>query len=318
MARHSGRASAERPTARAGERPVLFADRVGEWYVSCRTTRLRKAHGLYLTPVAVADFMAHRLAVSGRHPRLLDPAAGAGVLCCAAVEALVRRNPQPASIELVAYEVDPGLAELLRVVLRHLADWAQARGVSVTASVEVCDFVVACGHALRANGTLSLRDDGIPGATFDAVIANPPYFKLGREDPRALALSEVVHGQPNIYALFMAVGGAMLPRGGSLAFITPRSFTSGPYFRKFRTTFFQMIRPQQVHVFGSRKEAFRRDDVLQESVIFFGEREDGWPPGKPVEKLAISHSGGVVDIEHAHAARSPSAPRSTCNRRIRS
>ena len=291
--------------ARVGERPALFADRVGEWYVSRRTAVLRKAHGLYLTPVAVADFMARRLAVSGRHPRLLDPAAGAGVLCCAAVEALVRRNPQPASIELVAYEVDPGLAELLRVVLRHLADWAQARGVSVTASVEASDFVAICGHVLRANGTLSLRDDGIPGATFDAVIANPPYFKLGRKDPRALALSEMVHGQPNIYALFMAVGGAMLRRGGSLAFITPRSFTSGPYFRKFRTTFFQMIRPQQVHVFGSRKEAFRRDDVLQESVIFFGEREDGWPPGKPAEKLAISHSGGVVDIEHAHVRTVP-------------
>ena len=286
--------------ARAGERPALFADRIGEWYVSRRTAVLRKAHGLYLTPVAVADFMAHRLAVSGMRLRLLDPAAGAGVLCCAAVEALVGRNPKPAGIELVAYEVDPALAELLRVVLRHLADWAQARGVRVTASVEASDFVATCGHVLRANGTLSLHDDGIPGATFDAVIANPPYFKLGRKDPRALALSEVVHGQPNIYALFMAVGGAMLRRGGRLVFITPRSFTSGPYFRRFRTTFFQMIRPQQVHVFGSRKEAFRRDEVLQESVIFFGEREDGWPPGKLAEKLAISHSSGVVGIEHAH------------------
>lgn len=47
MVRHSGRASAECPKDRAGERPALFADRIGEWYVSRRTTRLRKAHGLY-------------------------------------------------------------------------------------------------------------------------------------------------------------------------------------------------------------------------------------------------------------------------------
>lgn len=299
--RHPGPETAERPTPWPDERPALFADRVGEWYAGRQTARLRKAHGLYLTPVAVADFMAQRLDVSRMCLRLLDPAAGAGVLCCAAVEALVRRKPRPAGIELVAYEVDEGLAEPLRIVLGRLADWAQTRGVQVLVRVETRDFVATCGQALRANGALSLPgDDGAPRNAFDAVIANPPYFKLGRSDPRALALAEVVHGQPNIYALFMAVGGAMLRRGGRMVFITPRSFTSGPYFRQFRATFFQMIRPTHVHVFGSRTAAFRRDEVLQESVIFCGRREDGWPAGKRAETLAVSHSGGVVDIERAH------------------
>ena len=76
----------------------------------------------------------------------------------------------------------------------------------------------------------------------------------------------VVHGQPNIYALFMAATAALLRKGGEFLFITPRSFASGPYFRLFREKFFANIRPVGVHVFGSRREAFGRDEVLQESI----------------------------------------------------
>ena len=294
------RASVERPTPQRGERPAGFADRLGEWHVSGEPARRRKEQGLYLTPVAVADFMAQRLDAQGKHVRILDPAVGAGVLCCAAVEALVRRRPRPASIELVAYEVDPALAALARRVLQHLADWARARGVQVTFSVEASDFVAEFGHALQSNGELSLGGDGVARA-YDAVIANPPYFKLSRSDPRAVAVSAVVHGQPNIYTLFMAVSGALLRQGGSLVFITPRSFTSGSYFRKFRAAFFRTIRPKQVHVFGSRREAFRRDDVLQESVIFVGERRDGWLSANPVGAMVVSHSRDGADIQHARA-----------------
>lgn len=236
--------------------------------------------------------------------RILDPAAGAGVLCCAAVEAILGGSPRPAGIELVAYESDPALAELSRVVLGYLAEWARVRGVPVAVTVKTRDFVAAMSGALRNDETLSLPGEGAPG-DFDAVIANPPYFKLKRTDPRALAVSEVVHGQPNIYALFMALGAALLRQGGSLVFITPRSFTSGPYFRKFRARFFQMIRPKHVHVFGSRKDAFRRDAVLQESVILVGERADGGSVAALSGTLVVSHSAGVSDIERPCVRRVP-------------
>ena len=91
------------------ERPTAYADRVGEWYVSTKPDAHRKGHGLYLTPVAVADFMAELVEPSGAHIRLLDPAAGAGVLCCAAIEALLAHEQSPESVEVVAYEVDAGL-----------------------------------------------------------------------------------------------------------------------------------------------------------------------------------------------------------------
>jgi len=87
------------PVPLAGERPVAYADRVGEWYAAQRSDRQRKDHCLFLTPVAIADFMATRIKVNARKVRVLDPAAGAGILCCAAVEELVSHHRNARSTE---------------------------------------------------------------------------------------------------------------------------------------------------------------------------------------------------------------------------
>ena len=285
------------PTPVSGESPTAYADRVGTWYVAKQSARHRKQHGLYLTPVAVAEYMARRIDTQGRRFRVLDPAAGAGVLCCAVVERLASCPNKPAHVEVVAYEVDAGLAEQLRGVFAHLAAWARQRGLAVVASVQANDFVAAHAARLPANGELFAGHAA--SAPFDVVIANPPYFKIAKADPRALALAEVVHGQPNIYALFMAVAAAMLRQEGRLVFITPRSFASGPYFRKFRDVFFRLIEPTCVHVFRSRRNAFRRDDVLQENVILTGVRRDGWQRSAGQARLRVSSSEGQDDIGKA-------------------
>ena len=291
------------PAPREGERPAAYADRVGEWYVGQTSDRRRKAHGLFLTPVQAADFMGGRIAATGRKVRVLDPAAGAGILCCAAVEALVSRRPKPDAIELVAYEVDGDLIAPLRAVLDHLAGWCRERhGATVRARIEASDFILANADAVRPCGLFSTCSQA---EGFDAVIANPPYFKIGKSDPRAAAVQDVVHGQPNIYALFMAVGAALLRAGGDFVFITPRSFASGPYFRRFRTVFFDMIRPTRVHVFGSRRDAFRRDEVLQENVILSGIRQDRWYENGARAGVAISSSLGVADIDEAGSRELP-------------
>jgi len=88
----------------------------------------------------------------------------------------------------------------------------------------------------------------------------------------------------------------LLRDSGEFLFITPRSFASGPYFRAFREHFFASIRPQFVHVFGSRRDAFSRDAVLQENVILKGTREDNWLSRKSAETMIISSSQGVNDL----------------------
>ena len=300
-------ALARAPSPQEGERPVAYADRVGEWYSNQTSDAQRKSHGLFLTPAQTADFMAAQISPTGNRVRILDPAAGAGILCCAIVEALSSRALKPNEIELVAYEIDDGLIAPLRDVLGYLSGWCLKRhGTTIHTRIEGTDFILANAGAVRPRGL-------IPSCTLeteriDAVIANPPYFKIGKSDPRAAAVPDVVHGQPNIYALFMAVAAALLRAGGEFIFITPRSFASGPYFQRFRNVFFEMIRPTRVHVFGSRRDAFRRDEVLQENVIFCGVRKDRWQRNGSRARLDISSSLGVADInravsrEHAIAA----------------
>lgn len=295
----TGPLSLDIPAPHEMERPTAYADRVGEWYSAHTSERQRKAHGLFLTPVQTADFMSRRITTRRRRVRILDPAAGAGILCCAAVEELMARQPKHSAIELVAYEVDGDLISSLRAVLDHLVDWCRERhGATVGVRVESTDFILANADAVRRRGLFPAlsQEEG-----FDTVIANPPYFKIGKSDPRAAAVADVVHGQPNIYALFMAVGAASLRTGGDFIFITPRSFASGPYFRRFRAVFFDMIRPTSVHVFGSRRDAFRRDEVLQENVIFCGAREDRWHEDGSPTGIAISSSLGVVDIDESES-----------------
>ena len=274
--------------------PVLAADEAGIRYSAAVTVDHRRDHGLYLTPPEVARFMGGLVRRKDRVIRVLDPAAGAGILVCAVVEALVGQRPE--QINVVAYEIDPLLAEALRSVLNQLIEWCHDRGVKLVPEVRVRDFVLANADVLGGfNGLFALE----AGRSYDVVIANPPYFKLSKGDPRAQAALSVVHGQPNIYALFMAIGASLLRSGGDLVCITPRSFASGPYFRAFRERFFQMIRPADVHVFGSRRETFSRDAVLQENIILHGVRDDHWTSGE----ITIGTSAGIDDL-NARAQRS--------------
>ena len=268
------------------ESPVQLADRIGQIYADQQNADHRKSHGLYLTPPPVAAFMAGMIRPRDSL-RLLDPAAGAGILLCAAIEQLATDPTPPRLVEIVAYEIDPHLAAKLAEVLDHMTAWAAGYGMTVKASIRRADFILAEAGALRHR----------TGDRFDAVIANPPYFKIGKDDPRAIAARDVVHGQPNIYGLFMAVAAAMLHQGGDLVFITPRSFASGPYFKRFRERFFAMVRPLRTHVFASRRDAFSRDAVLQENVILHAIRADGWTAKPKGLAFTISSSEGMGDLD---------------------
>lgn len=283
------------PNPNVGERPTEYADRVGMWYVEQKSNEHRKEHGLYLTSVIVADYMAEKIQVNEPKLRILDPAAGSGILCCAAVESLISRNPKPTTIELVVYEVDKGIINYLQVVLKYLTDWCERNyRVKVSVSVKAVDFIIANAEVLQLQ--TEQTSDRTAKLGFDVVISNPPYFKINKGDPRASVVSTVVHGQPNIYALFMAVSAVLLRKRGDFIFITPRSFTSGFYFQQFRAFFFNLICPIAVHVFGSRREAFSRDDVLQENIILFGKRQENWYRTERNFKINISSSRGVCDI----------------------
>lgn len=289
------------PDHERNENPSEYADRLGKWYSATVSLAHRKTWGQYLTPLPVAEYMARLFSIEGEVFSLLDPGAGSGVLTCAVAEYLATQTRKPSHLIVAAYETDPVLASLLKSSFAYLKDWLASHEINFEAQVITDDFVVGHAEALRdgLGDNKGLFQNEAWARSFDGVISNPPYFKISKTDRRSKAAATVIHGQPNIYALFMAVSAAVLRPDGQLVFITPRSYAAGPYFRLFRERFFGKMKPEHVHVFTSRKDAFRRDDILQENVIIKARREDKWPLEGRRGHILISSSIGAEDLHRS-------------------
>lgn len=278
------------------ERPTVIADRLGSDYSKTSVYDHKKVFGQYLTPISVADFMA-RLSTSKHagHLDILDPGIGSGILSASLIEHLSQSHKNITSIRLVGYETDSGLLPISQKSLEYLKDWLLKNSVEFSFEIRFKDFVLDKACVLDDSPSLfKTLNSEQQEEHFDIIISNPPYFKISKEDPRARAAARVVYGQPNIYALFMAISARLLKNHGELIFITPRSYASGPYFRSFREFFFSEITPVQFHLFGSRTEAFNRDEILQENVILHAKRN-----GKKNDdaEVIISFSNGSNDLE---------------------
>ncbi len=219
-----------------------------------------KAHGQFFTPPPVARFMASLIEIPPGNVRVLDPGAGSGILSAAVCERVLELRARR-HIHFELYETDTSLLPSLVQCLAACRRALRSAGHELSYSLHEEDFVLAA----RPQPSLFERVHHETG--LDAIIVNPPYFKIGRDSPHARAMAKVVHGQPNIYALFLALSADLLRAGGQLVAITPRSFCNGLYFRGFRRWFFKRMSLEHVHLFESRRDTFREANVLQESVI---------------------------------------------------
>ena len=221
---------------------------------------------------------------------MVEPAAGAGILVAALAEH-VAQTTRCRELNVVAYETDAALCPALALALGFTRDWLTQRGIRFDFAIRSDDFILANATALRPTPLFAANQEH-PAPQL--VIANPPYFKLPKSDSRVVLLADVVHGQPNIYALFMAASAKLLQPDGQLIFITPRSFCSGPYFRQFRKWFFQTVSPERLHLFESRTATFEHAQVIQETVILSAKKSS-----TPTDSVTISSSPGIQDLETA-------------------
>jgi adenine-specific DNA-methyltransferase len=274
---------------------VEYAEALGEAYLAFVKHDQRKSGGHYLTPASIAKFMAEGASYSQPYLRVLDPGSGTGVLSAAVCEAVCNKGTVR-NLHVEACESHPLLANLTRLVLTFSRQWLDHRGIELTFDVRQGDFVMEYSGALEATAKTVGHVQGAGGTSpeYDLVISNPPYFKIGKDDPRAVAGASVVYGQPNIYSMFMAISAELLAESGRLVYIVPRSFASGPYFKRFREVFFQKVAPTAIHLFDSRKEVFRSQTVLQENLVLTARaRKEGEDQD---DQVLVSHSKGVHDI----------------------
>lgn len=273
---------------------IDYSHTEGRAFVAGLSRDDQKEAGQFMTPPAIARFMAQRLVSGYNFPavRVLEPSAGAGILAAAAIEALLALEAPPRYIELLMVEQDQRLLPVLHELGRRATFLCAERGVELVFQVLGEDFL--------------LSELALSGRPIDHLltIANPPFFKLGKYDPQAQAHQYAVYGQPNIYSLFMAACARLTGPGpaGRWCFITPRSWMAGAYFQEARRTMLRHLTIDSLHAFESRKDSFSEDAVLQETVITWATGRQQVDAGF---NILLTRSAGVSDLANAEVQAVP-------------
>ncbi len=286
--------------------PSKYAEELGNDFIAFKGKTDIASLGQYFTPQIIAELIAKNFSEfnTAGSLKILDPGAGSGILSCILCENIATWKHKPNHIELIAYEIDKSLAPVLQKSFNYLKEWLFHKNISLTFSVYDSDFVLENADILNQTLQQNLFNNK-NFEKFDLIVANPPYFKISKTDPRAKAANPVIHGQPNIYALFMAIAASLLKEKGQLGFITPRSYASGLYFKKFRQNFFNQITPVAIHIFDSRDKAFNKDGVLQENVILHGKKDSTLDRKRHEVKISSCH--GLSDIDNINTIEIPLA-----------
>ena len=274
------------------ESPVDYADRLGAKYSAFKDRFHKKSNGQFFTPVSISRFMANFAHSKSGKISILDPGCGTGVLSCALIEKLIQHPKKPNHIKLTLYETDLAVIPFLKQSIEYLGLFLNKGGICFDYSIKTDDFITTNAEVLKNDSDPTLFEFQLPDK-YDYVIANPPYFKLSKNDIKSKTCHCILSGQTNIYALFMAISSKLLKERAQLIFIIPRSFSSGSYFKTFRKYLFSVLDIENIHLFSSRKDTFKQDKVLQETLILSAK-----PSLKNDKKeyICISSSKGISDL----------------------
>ena len=213
----------------------------------------KKDLGQYFTPYAIAEFMVSLFPITDKDIKVLDPGAGIGTLSCAFLDRIYKENWKNQSIKLTAYDIDSTVINKLNQNLIEQKD----RFADLEFTVYNEDFLEKTSFEYTFG----------KNEVFTHIIMNPPYKKILSKSAergyiRCFNLETV-----NLYSAFVGAAIAQLEKGGYLVAIIPRSFCNGLYYKPFREFIFKNCCIKQIHLFDSRKDAFRDEDVLQENII---------------------------------------------------
>ena len=229
-------------------------------YIDHMPKSQRKKYGQFFTSKETARFMAGLFEIPNQCQKLsiLDPGAGSGILSIALLERL-QEVPSIRELQLVCYENDPNVVDLLRTNLEMVCSQSDKK---ISYKILFDNYILS--QATDYNFMLGAN---LEPEKFDFVIGNPPYMKVAKDAPEALAMPDVCYGAPNLYFLFASMSLFNLKENGELVYIIPRSWASGAYFKRFRQKFLSEGILEHIHLFVGRDKVFEKESVLQETII---------------------------------------------------
>jgi len=246
---------------------------IGTLYTLMLDPRQRRKQAAYFTPPYLAESLIDYAIAKGfdlgRHD-VLDPAAGGAAFLSLIANRMLRIGLSEADIayRLNGIEVDPVLARMSESLIEErLEGYAERQMVHV-------------GDALQA----------VPLASYDLVIANPPYGRIPVGDAVGDHWKKVAHrGHINKYALFAELCFRLAKPNGLVALVIPSSFRSGPFYEKMRSF---VLSQGQILALGSvsnRKDVFA--DVAQEVSVLVVRKGSAHRASRDVEFPVFGPSG---------------------------
>lgn len=251
----------------------------------------KKVIGQYFTPLEIAEFMAGLSHITNKHIKILDAGAGTGMLGAAAVIKIIE-NMKVFSIHLDLFETDEKVLNLLRENMEIVKKYAEEKDKIFTYNIIQENFISYYEHVWKGIEVLNINDQ------YDFAIGNPPYKKIRKDAIESEIMSDIVHGQPNLYFLFIAMATFLLKNNGEIIYIVPRSFTSGLYFSKFREFLLKNTYFTNIHLFSKRKGIFKEEKVLQELLIFRAIKDRKF--NRENFEIEVSTSGADIDNRRLH------------------
>lgn len=265
----------------------------------------RRDLAMYFTPPPIARRLIKDVERQGadfsKHS-FIDPACGgASFIALTAMEmrrALVLDKSSPREIlkhaqkNLVGQDVDPTLCTLTRQFLR-IVFYEEYQKVG-----RLPTFTVECANALKKRWN----------RRFDVVLCNPPFRKMHRDeaDKYRHKFARVMHGQPNLYALFMDLTVRLAKPGGIVGLVTPTSFISGQYFSSVRTFLLEHSRVRHIGLVHERQRVYM--DVEQETALtMLQARPDIGHGGQSVRVSAVQRDGRYDRLGRCHLPNSGSS-----------
>ena len=229
----------------------------------------RKDKGQFFTPLSIVNFMAQKASKQANHLDILDPGAGNGILATAIVKYCLDFG-MCKSFNVRFVENDKDILPVLRKTKSLLTDYVNKNQGIINISISEQNYITGDENGL-----------------YDIVICNPPYKKIRKNADESVCMKDYVYGQPNMYALFMCKAIHNLKIGGKFSFITPRSWTSGKYYRDVRKFVLRNLNLTDLLLFESRNNVFGDEQVLQETLITIGEKNS-----RQTQNINVFLSGG--------------------------
>ena len=244
--------------------------------------------GQFLTPPSVSRFIASMFDRVPETVNLLDAGAGVGTLTAAYLARVVESDHRPASINAILYEIDPLMIQGLQKTLLECEKLCERAEIHFNWRIKQEDFIAASVAIIKGQGSFF----PLNSIRYDSAILNPPYRKINSSSKTRRLLQSVGIETTNLYTAFLWLIIKQLAPDGEMVAIVPRSFCNGTYFRPFRIEFLGSMSIRRVHVFESRKQAFKEGDVLQENIILHAIKSESRR-----SNVIISSSTGPNDEE---------------------